>query len=424
LLKISLQKSSRLDRDLEAASKGMASLIEAGMDYGLLKIVAYPNLDPVIAASLVASYLISIGVRPSYRVSYSPPSSVSGPTLLLGYPSLNYDVGDIGDKLLAVSYEDMLGQPPLGAVYVESTGSISAALSLILSTTSWGLRDEQRLKALIGTYASKYVDSIGKIHGIDSILVESMEPAGLTMVTTVKSYKPSELELCSALSITLDPFYPDITGDEDFCRKMLEAAGIGSLVEKKPESLKPEELGKLSKALIEHASRYSRRDLDPADFFGGILVSTNTPPSDPRMSAHAILAGIESIGDPSVALAAMVDFESEYEVLESRISAAAKVYGEEVSSAKPRRHKGPNWLRIYQVNEGKVRSPTLLYRTFVLLGIIEKESVIVFERGGETMASPFQVEEALGYGSLGKLVDAKLAEPDEFMIRMRLGSSR
>ena len=420
MLKITLQKSSRLDRLLEGASKGLAGLLESGMNYGVLKIIAYPIMDAVIAASLTASYLVNMGIRPTFRVTYKPPESVDAPTLLLGFPALNYRMAELHEKLVAISYEDRLGAPPPGAVYIESSGSISATIALILSTTSWGIREELKLRSLIGTYASNYVDNIGKIHGLDSLLVESLETAGLTMVTTVKVYRPTRADLCEALASTLDPFYPDITGDKGFCIELLEGNNLGELLEKKPENLKPEDLGKLSKVLIEHASRYARKDIDPAEYFGGILVSTSMQPEDPRMSSHAILSAVEAAGDPSVALAAFIDFETEYPVLEHRLEHLSRFFGEDIGRSKPRRVKGPNWLRMYQVNEGKSRSPTLTYRALRLLGIVESDSVILVEREGELLASPFQVEEALGYGSIKRLIEGKIAEQEGFMLRMKL----
>jgi len=72
--------------------------------------------------------------------------------------------------------------------------------------------------------------------------------------------------------------------------------------------------------------------------------------------------------------------------------------------------KGGIKTQFYGVQLGAGDSPSLVWRTLRTLRLVEQESVIVFESKGEHWISPFQVEEALGYGGCRKLVEQGLAE--------------
>jgi hypothetical protein len=419
LLKISLQKSADLDRRLEAFSRSLFHCLERGLKEGLLKVYSYPTPDALIASSLLVSRSLIEGIRASVKVTPRPPQEVRDPMILIGFPSLNYRSSSIKECLLAVSYEGKLTTPPPGAVYAEVEGSLTASITLSFITEGW--KGSRTLKALslVGTYSSPYVDKIGRIHGLDSILVEGLSDLGPTMITSLKVYKPQKLPLCKAISSTLDPYYPDLTGNEESCKRLLEMSKEPDLIERLPSSFTADELTKISKILLEHISSFSRRKIDPSEYFGGILVLAQ-PPEDPKMAADALLSASEALRDPSTYLAIFVDFENEYQVFESFLLEETKKLGSDILNVKPKRVKGPGWLRIFAVDLYPSLI-TLIYRALRLLGLVEEESVLVIEEDGNFYASPFQVEEALGYGAVRRLIEAKVATFDKFFLKLNIG---
>jgi len=416
MLKITLQRGSNLDRHLESVARSYSRCSEKSIEYGVLRVTSYPSLDPLIASFLVMAYSLTTGVRASLKVAYKPPSVIDKPTLLLGYPSLNYTSSNIKECLIAYTYEGRLGTPPPGALFVESSGSITSAVTLTLLVAGWRASDDLKVLSLLGTYASRYVDRLGRIHGLDSLLVESLSDLGITMATTVKVYRPSSKPLCEAIAETVDPYYPSLTGDPGVCVSLLEASKLGDLSTRLPDTLSRDELTKLADALMEYINRYSRSPPDLSWYLGGVLVSPERQPESPKMALDAILAGMEALNDYTVGLAAFIDFSNEYPVLESNLNRIARYIGDDVAKSRPRRVRGPGWLRLYLVDEPNTRSLTLLYRALRITGIVEPESVLVVEEEGEYRASPLQVEEALGYGGVKKLVDSRVARMEDFKL--------
>ncbi len=418
MLKIVLQRSAELDRRLEAFTRSLSYCLSRGLEEGILKIYTYPSPDALVASSLLAFRASTEGIRSSLNVTYRLPQTVEGPTILIGNLNVNYKSSDVSDCLLAISYEDKLPTPPPGATYIEVDGSLSSAIALSLINEGWKGPKTIKLLSLIGTYSTNYVDKIGKIHGIDSILVESLSEHGISMVTSIKAYKPHQLTLCKALSITINPYYPYITGDEENCKKLFENAGKDELAERLPSSLNADELAKVSKIIMENVEGISKRRIDPSEYFGGILTLPQYP-GDPRMAADALLASAEVLRDPLIYLASFMDFEHEYPIVESFLRQMAKNAKLELPNIRLRKIKGPGWLRIFAISDTSL-SLTLTYRALKLLGLIDKESIIAYEAGKEILASPFQVDEALGIGSTKKLIESKAADIDQFFLKLRI----
>ena len=240
------------------------------------------------------------------------------------------------------------------------------------------------------------------------------------MVTSIKVYKPHQLTLCKALSITVNPYYPHMTGDEENCKKIFEDAGKAELAERLPSSLNADELAKVSKIIMESLEGISRRKIDPSEYFGGMLVLPQYP-EDPRMTADALIASTEVLGDPFIYLATFMDFEHEYPIVESFLTQIAKNIKSNLLSLKLRKVKGPGWLRIFTISERSLPL-TLTYRALRLLGFIDKESLITYETEEGILASPFQIEEALGTGSTKRLIESKVAEAKEFFLKLKKGA--
>ncbi len=419
LLKLVLQKSADLDRRLEAFSKNLSHCLERAIDEGLLKVYAYPNPDALVASSLLVSKSLAEGVRASLKISHMPPSIIRSPSVLVGYPSANYKSGEVGECLIAISYEGRLTTPPPGATYVEVDGSLTSALAVSFIAGGWKGSKTLKLLSLVGTYSSPYVDRIGKIHGLDTVLADAISKHGVSMTTTIKVYKPHRIPLCKAISLTLSPYYPALTGDEGECKAVLDSAGLGDLAERIPSTLTSDDLTKVSKVIIDHVEGYSKRKVDPSDYFGGMLTSPE-PPEDLRMVSDALLAATEMTGDPSVYLSTFVDFENEYPIVEENLFRLAREIGPEILRVKVRKVKGPGWLRIYAIS---LTSPplTLIHKALSLLGFIDSESLLAFSRENDLLLSPLQVEQSLGYGAVRKLVDSKVAVPDEFYLKLSTG---
>lgn len=413
MLKLTLTPGEA-DKVLEAAGKAYAKVFSQAVKRGLLKVYFYPSLDSMIAAAYVVSHAYYTGVRVAARMSVRPPAQVSHPSVLLGYPSLQLRVSGADAAALAVASGSLQGLPPPDAFYLEAQGSVTATMLLV--TSKAGPRPPASVSALAlsGLYSGKYVTQHGALTGLDKYLVDHLSDLGLeaSMSTTLKVYRPSEGSLCEAVARTVNPYYPGLTGDPDACRR---AVGDPGLYGKGAASLDKNELTRVLESLLDYMEPIAGT-LDPRLFLSGVTELPGATPRDPREALDALTYAAEVTGDYATVISALLDPTIEYKPLEKALEDYAKLLAP--GPPKPRRVRGPGWLRLYAVD--KPHPPTLAWRILVEVKAVEADSVIVWELGeGEYVASPLQVEEALGVGGARRLVETRVASEEGFWLKLQ-----
>ncbi len=414
MLKLTLTPGE-LDKVLDAAAKAYARVLDQAIRRGLLRIYFYPSPDSMTAAAYTASHAYYAGARPTLKMSVKPPARIAAPSILVGYSSVQLKASNVEATVLAVASGSLQGTPPPDAFFLEAQGSVTA--SMLLITSKAGPKPPLNVAALAfsGLYGGRYVAPHGAFTGLDKYLLDHIDELGLeaSMTTTLKVYKPSEGSLCEAVARTVNPYYPGLTGDPDACR---DAVGDPALYNKKAASLEKSEISKVLESILNHMESHAG-ELDPRLFISGIVEFSDTTPRDPREALDVLVYSAEVTGDYATPLAALLDPEVEYKPLEKALEDYAKSLAG--GAPKARRLKGPGWLRIYAVD--KAHPHTIAWRILTTIKAVEEDSVIVWQLSeGEYVASPFQVEEALGAGGARRLVETRVATEDGFWLKLQL----
>ncbi len=424
MLKLRLEPGGEFDRILEAAARSFSKVLERGVEEGVLTIASYPDLDALISSGIIYSIALSLGIRPLLRVSVKPPSRVTGPTILAGYSNLNYKASSIDGDLLAMASSQITSTPPPGSVYIEVAGSIGAMLGLITSQLgSVVVRPEHRLFSLSSSYAGRFVDKVGRFHGVDKVYVESAvkdRKLSLEGVTALKTYKPHRYGVCEGISKTVNPYYPTLTGDEEQCIRLLDSAGLRGIADSPVTRLSGDTIEKLAASVIDYVGQRIE-GVDPSIYVGWMIVSESPTmtPSDPRMASDALLYASEAGRGVEPLLSSIIDKE-EYTIAEGSLEHYSNILGNSIEEAKPVRLKTHSWLRVYRVDIGERDSPTLLWRALSLTRQLDQESVVAFNVEEGLAASAIQVEEALGYGAAKRLVETRVARQEGVMLWLNL----
>lgn len=410
MLKLVLEPGDNLDRSLSAAARQLERIVEEGIKEGYVRVRAYPRPDVVVASAAILSMLYSFGIKPLFKVSVRQPSSIDIPTILLGYNNPNYKSRDVSSSLLSVSLEAN-NPPPPSATYISGQGSVPAMLGLMMSKAgaSYGRR-EYLLLLFSAAYWGGFIEKTGKMHGLDKLLYDALVEAdtGLEILNTLKVYKPMSMTLCQAISKTIDPYYPGLTGDPEGCVDLLQGNGAGDLVGRVVATLKREELEKAALIILSHIREVVGRDVDVGEYVAGLTLS-RVLNFDPRLRANSILYAIDLEGDltPIVSIASQLD--TVIEKVEDYHIEISSYFADIVDGVKLVKTKVQPWIRGYKIVSESKTSPLFMWRALKLSGRIS-DSPLLFEVDGKLCASTLQVEEALGYGEAKKLVDVKAVE--------------
>ncbi len=424
MLKLTLEKGRGLDRQLEAMGKHFSRIVEDAQRKGWARVSVYPSIDYLIAGAAVYGALVVAGVKPAFRVSIEPPPQVGVPTVLLGYSVLPYGASDIDAPLIAFA-PHMEAPPPPNSVYVEGDASVPSMIGLlILWIGGIYLRREILNLLLSGIYYGGKVDKAGRLFGLDQVFAERASSielmGGIEVLTTLKSYLPNVYPTCKSISITLNPYYPGLTGRPDECVSLLSAAGLERLALQSMSKMESEDLKRVIKTVIGHIQQaLGTDDIDVTDYVGGILVTSDgSDPGDFRMLADMNLFMAEWDGSPEPLLGLALDFPEEFPVQRALLESYASKLMEVAESARPKRIKGPSWLRVYLVEEAEDIPPTFLWGAMKTLGKVQEESLIAYEEDGDYIVSALQVEQALGEGELKKLKNIKVLEGDGLYLKL------
>ena len=425
MLKLSLEKGKSYSRQVEAAAKFVSRLIEDASREGWARVWAYPRADSIMAGAALFSILSSAGARPMFAVRAEPPPRISVPTILVGYEWLDYGTGDV-ESVLAAFAPRIDRPPPPNTVYIDGDGSNAGLVGAVIAEMG-GLYYRRDVMGLVvaGIHYGDRMDKIGKVYGVDEIVVENVLSSGVLgraeVLTSVKVYKPLSNTVCRALSVTLNPYYPGFTGDREECARSLAALGLESLASRKVASLDREDLKLLVKGVVSRAQEETGREVDVREYVGSLIVSESGEPEDFRMLADSIVYALEHDGSPEPVIEAASSYEDAVPVLEKLLVDGAPLLASMIREQRPKRLRSLPWLRAYLLAPSPVPH-TFAWRALVLAGLVDRESVIVYEgEDGELLASGLQIEAALGYGELRKLRNVKAVEGDgiRYIVRQR-----
>jgi hypothetical protein len=416
VLSLKLEPGERLQRQLEAAGKALAGLVEESINKGHLRIRAYPHPGAVLAASLAFSHMQRIGVNASLGFSVRPPSKIEVPTLLFGYPALTYRSSDVASRLIhIVQAERQRGHPPPGSVYLGVDGSLSTAYLMISEEAGLGgYTPELRAAGLAGIYLDGRVAPSGRLSGLDRVYIEKLASGGQPtprIVTTIKVYRPQTVGLCEAANVTVVPPLGLAEGGPDACAERLAAAGLRGAAARPAASLDSNEIA----ALVDLLMDIDGDEIDASIFVSGLLVLEGTPLDDPREAAHALLYGAEALGGYEALASALLDPSIELSALLSKLETEAPRIRSALRQARIARARGPGWLRLYTL-EPRIESPSLAFLGLQALGGIPGDSVVALVGdNGELLISPLQASMA-EYELPRRLVESRAASEGEFWL--------
>ncbi len=420
VLKVRLEPGSGVERSLEPFYKGVASVFSKSLDEGYLRIASYVSLEALTASSIIYALAMVQGLDPILTLDHRPPPKIVEPSILVGFSNVNYNPSDVESPLVVISSGSIKSTPTPGSVYVEVDGSVGSAISLLIQSMKGAAARRDLLMASIASYyMGRYVDRVGKFHRLDRHAFSSlMKDSGLPVevVTTLKAYKPNDLEPCRSISLTVNPLYPGLTGDEQLC---LDIAG-GEASSRKLGELASEEIERLAARILAFIKEKTRRQPDPQDYVGGIVVSRD-PMSrirDARMAADAFLFAAERPRDQAQLLAVIADLDNEYVLAESSLEAYSEALPKELEDSRLEKVKSFSWFKAYR-SSVEPASPTLYWRALRLLGRVDKEDIVFFEGSGGLFTTVFLVEEALGPESARKIVEAGIARREGVLLWLK-----
>ncbi len=413
MLNVRVEPGQNLEKGLSASVSAMKSFLKRAEELGFSRISAYPSSESLAAALLLFSYLTRRGYTAALSISVRPPALVDEPTVLLGFSSLGFTNETDRETLIAIA-TSINEPPPLNATYISVDGSIGAALAMILrSVNERPLEPELKVLALASSYGSRYVDKIGKMMGLDKIYVDTLfddSAVSLNIVTYVKSYRPHMLDLCGSLSITLDPFFPGLTGDREGCLRQAAEVGLGPLVNKRASEVSEAEATTIARAVINMLRGRVRRQYEAPDYVGGVYVaSERLAIVDPR-EAKGLMEFSLDVGGLGLAAALFSAFEEEYPQAVATLPRVASRLSELVSEPRLSEEGAFLGTKVYKVRSD-LRPPLyLLWRALRLTGLVQDNALLAHEDQRGLRISLLQASEVLGAASLARLASEEGVE--------------
>lgn len=418
MLKLTLSPTAKdLDRVLEAAYKSFYQILEEASSSGRLVVRVYPNLDSIVAGAVVASLALRAGVRTSLRMSLEPSQYVDEPTVAIGYNKLEYKTSDVSSGLLAVCSGSIKSIPVHRVTFIDGQGSNTALVALVATSGIAAVSQELASMAMIGAYAGGFVDPVGRFSGLDRLLLErlSASVSGFDVVTTLKVYKPHVLDLCEALARTAHPLYLGVAGNPWRCQDILGAERFRSIAGKPLSSIgDSREVEQIAKSILEYLVLNFKSKITAKDIVAGMVVykGREAGVQDFREALDALIHVSDVEMSLGRAVATLLDIQVELPIAESRLESSAKTLADVTLSGALTRLGATQRFKVYAVGGKPAVSLTLLWRAMRIHGFIEPDSILVVEENGELLASPIQIEEALGYGAIRELVENGLADFD------------
>ena len=399
----------KLKSILEGVGGQLATIIK---NYGCMVIQAYPDLDSVLAASILYEALARNRVECVINFSLLPDDSFDVPVAYLGYPV--EVVEDLKPRYGAVLFAR--GEQPKGLTRfplvasrdTSVAGLVASALSELMVVSELGI------PAIIAGYW-RGLDS-GKraeFRGLEVQLVEVLETENkIVGQLTIRLFgwfmRPAE----EAIAETIAPFIPGLSCEYEKVKGFLESdPRLRKVLGRTVNELDQDLLALLAEKLYEKLKAESRVMRRPSELIGYAYYSEVSPLKDLREATYILYTFLECAGPHYLAPFASTPLQ---------VAAAAKLaYNrlkqelceqiEKWHTTKPR-EESIGRLKIARV--GETEAPlAILEKQLRLLGDISSSAILAVESGEGLLASAETLVEIGGYVWLRDSIKSGCVEP-------------
>lgn len=420
---------SRFVGEKEAAllHPSASQIAAATKDYGYMEVYAYPSVDSVLAAAILASTFARNNVGFTLYFTAAPPAASDAPMLLLGYPS------SLASELSPRKPSALIGfgEVPQGLLSVAVTSHTSSSIAGLLV----GVLSEITVvgppavySVVAGYWRGLDVGKKGEFTGIENGIIETLklenrveEHFSLRLFRWL--FEPTE----EALHLTLEPYLPGITGRPEEARRLLEedprlSPLIGKTLEEAPEQAVAT-LGEKLYVMLKEASSVPRR---PSELIGITHYSRPAPLQDLREAAIALAVYGEKHGAAALAslgvaedLVAAAAYYTYHESIPSIVDA---VEANLSRKRPPLKRSGPFTVALLE----RVGDAPLLPVERILrkLGVIRGQEVAGYQLDGSTaLVSMESLLYSQGLGAVREAIDSKCLRyrEGELLGEIRLG---
>ncbi|BEP18632.1 hypothetical protein PYJP_19840 [Pyrofollis japonicus] len=285
------QAFEKIISEREAALlKPAASQIGAAVkEYGYVDIVVFPSLDALLASAIAVSALYRNGV--DFTISMAPivPRQVSEPTLFLGYPAY------IAQEIRASKPSALIGfgEKPQGLLHVAVTSSMDSSVAALTAAVFSELTvvGYNSIYGLIAGYwrkldKGKKAEFVGIEAGIaDMLKLENKIEESFNL----RLFRWQELGTEEAISLTLEPFLPGLSGHLGNAIKFLESdPRIAPLIGKTLKEAPEQSVTVLGEKLYELLKKSSKGPRRPTELIGTTYYSFVFPLRDLREAQYVL----------------------------------------------------------------------------------------------------------------------------------------
>ncbi|NOZ89278.1 MAG: hypothetical protein GXO15_05070 [Crenarchaeota archaeon] len=259
-------------------------------EYGYIAVYAFPSLDASIASSLAASIFERFNVEHVVYFTPVPPRELEEPSLLVGYPAVVVEQLKPRRPAALVG----VGERPQGILQVPVTSSTDTSVAGLMA----GVLSELTVVGYLAVYAIASAiwrgldrGKKGEIEGLEASLIEVLTLENIVEAFfTLRLARWKELPTEEALSSTVLPLLPGLSGNPDAARRFLEGdPRLKPLLGKTSDEAPDEAVVVLGEKLYDLLKQRSRVPRRPTEVIGFNYYSRRAPLPDLREAA-AVLA--------------------------------------------------------------------------------------------------------------------------------------
>jgi len=394
-----------------------ASQIDAAArEYGYIEIVAFPALDPLLAAAVAIRVLRANDVGFSLRLEPVVPRTLEEPTLLLGYPA------SIASEVVARRPSALIGygERPQGILPIAVTASNDSSVAAL----TVGVFSEMAIVGGFAVYAiiAGYWRGMDRgkraeFIGVENTIIEMLRLENkVENFFSLRLFRWPEVGTEDALRLTLEPFFPGVSGKrEDALNYLRSDPRLEPLIGKTLTEAPEQAVAVLGERLYELLKATSRRPRRPTEVIGNVYYSRSNPLPDLKEAA-LVLAHYSAVGDPYRLVGLAVDEQGvaadAHYVYRKHFTDVVDYVEPLVAARLEQRRKGRLLLAELP---GEVPSLPLVERILGLHGVIQ--DAIAYS-GGRVLAE--SVLERHGYVALMEFLEKKCLEYIEGSIFMEV----
>ena len=399
----------RLRSILEGVSGQLAAIIK---NYGCMIVQAYPDLDSVLAASILYEALARNRVECIINFSLLPSDDFDVPVAYLGYPV--EAIKDLKPRYGAVLFAR--GEQPKGLTRfplvasrdTSIAGLVASALSELMVVGELGV-----LAIIAGYWRGLDSRKRAEFRGLEVQLVEALETENkIVGQLTIRLFgwfiRPAE----EAIAETIAPFIPGLSCEYERVRRFLESdPRLRKVLGRTVNELDQDLLALLAEKLYEKLKTESRVMRRPSELIGYAYYSEVFPLKDLREAAYMLYSFLEYAGPHHLAPLASTPLQiaAAAKLAYSRLKLELCKQIEKWHTTRPR-EESIGRLKIARI--GETEAPlAILERQLRLLGDIGPSTILAVESEEGLLASAETLVEIGGYIWLRDSIKGDCVEP-------------